>query len=334
MGREWEWEGNFLRGKRMREWEGNVRRGILLGGVAGALGMLGVTSVGAQDAPTPAPMPRGQVYVQSAPTPMARAAAPDGWLGIHYVCEIETWSKNGELFVKHSGYPLVAAVEPGSPAYRAGIEAGDTIIAYNGEDLDGRAFSLTKLLKPGSKLNVRIRRAKGSYDIPVVVARRARYAPDVGAIAPRVRVEIDSVTGLAQRMVIRRSETPRSMTIVTDAGTPTPAVAPVPPVLAAPAASVIVWSTTTALAGAELARVTPDLGESFGVKQGVLVLSVGVNTPASRAGLRGGDVITRVDGNDVDTPREFQRSLQNATGDAVRLTIVRKRKTIEVKMGW
>jgi len=320
MRREWEWEGNFL-------------RVILLGG---ALGALGATSVAAQEAPTPAPTPpaRGQVYIQSAPAPMARAATPDGWLGIHYVCEIETWAKNGELWVKHSGYPLVAAVEPGSPAYRAGIEAGDTIIAYNGEDIDGRAFSLTKLLKPGSKLSVRIHRARGSYDIPVVVARRARYAPDVGAIAPRVRVEIDSVTGLAQRMVIRRSGTPRSMTIVADAGTPAPAVAPVPPVFASPAAPLVMWSTTTALAGAELARVTPELGESFGVKQGVLVLSVGANTPASRAGLRGGDVITRVDGNDVDTPRAFQRSLQNASGDAVKLTIVRKRKTMDVRMGW
>ena len=318
--REWEWE-----------WEGDFLRGMFLGGVVVALGALGPASAGAQDVtPAPTPPARGQIYVQAAP--MARTATPDGWLGIHYVCEIETWSKNGELFVKHSGYPLVAAVEPGSPAYRAGIEAGDTIIAYNGEDLDGRVFSLTKLLKPGSKLSVRIHRAKGSYDIPVVVARRARYAPDVGAIAPRVRVEIDSVTGLAQRMVIRRSETPRSMTIVTDAGTPTPALPALP---AAPAAApFVVWSTTTALAGAELARVTPDLGESFGVRQGVLVLSVGANTPAARAGLRGGDVITRVDGNDVDTPREFQRSLQNASDDAVKLTIVRKRKTIEVKMGW
>jgi predicted metalloprotease with PDZ domain len=323
MKRDWEWEGSCLR----------VR---LLTGALGALGALGAATAGAQEVPTPAPMPQGQVYVRSgAPTPMARAATPEGWLGIHYVCEIETWAKNGELFVKHSGYPLVAAVEPGSPAYRAGIEAGDTIIAYNNEDLDGHVFSLTKLLKPGSKLSVRIHRAKGSYDIPVVVARRARYAPDVGAIAPRVRVEIDSVTGLAQRMIIRSREAPRSMTIVSDAGTPSavaPALPTVPPTPAV--APVVVWSTTTALAGAEVARVTPDLGESFGVKNGVLVLSVGANTPASRAGLRGGDVITRVDGRDVETPLQFQRSLQRANDDEVRLTVVRKRKTIEVRMGW
>ncbi|HWE44181.1 MAG TPA: PDZ domain-containing protein [Gemmatimonadaceae bacterium] len=330
---EWKWEGDFLRGARRA---GRAARSSGALGMLLALGASGAVPAGGQEAPTPPPAPQGEVYVRpGAPAPMARVATPEGWLGIHYVCEIETWAKNGELFVKHSGYPLVAAVEPGSPAYRAGIEAGDTIIAYNGEDLDGRAFSLTKLLKPGSKLNVRIHRAKESYDIPVVVGRRARYAPDVGAIAPRVRVEIDSVTGLAQRMIIRNREAPRSMTIVSDAGTPSnvaPALAPLPPTPTA--APVVVWSTTTALAGAELARVTPDLGESFGVKNGVLVLSVGLNTPASRAGLRGGDVITRVDGRSVETPLQFQRALQRANGDEVRLRVVRKRKAMEVRMGW
>ena len=70
------------------------------------------------------------------------------------------------------------------------------------------------------------------------------------------------------------------------------------------------------------------------MKKGVLVLSVGANTPASRAGLRGGDVITRVDGRDVETPLQFQRALQRADNDEVGLTVVRKRKTVEVRMGW
>ena len=307
-------------------------RGFLGVAVVAAALASGAIEAAAQGtpAPVPTPSPSYDVYVQSAPSAQ-RVAAPAGWLGIHYVCAIETWAKNGELFVKHSGYPLVAAVEPGSPADRAGIEAGDTIIAYNNEDINGRVLSLTKLLKPGSKLKVRIHRANESMDIPVVVARRTRYAPDVGTIAPRVRVEIDSITGLAQRMVIR-SGAPRSMTIVTDQSMPVVAMAPLPP---SPApAPALAWSSTTALAGAELARVTPDLGESFGVAHGVLVLSVGADTPAARAKLRGGDVITRVDGTDVVTPFQVQRALQRAENDAVRLTIVRKRKTIEVPLSW
>ena len=312
----------------------NAQIGLLIAGGALALGSSPAFAQGSSSQQAPAPEPTTRIYVQSVAPAATRVASPDGWLGIHYICEIETWAKNGELFVRHSGYPLVAAVEPGSPAYRAGIEAGDTIIAYNNEDLVGRTLSLTKLLKPGSKLKVTIHRSKESFDIPVIVARRVRYAPDVVTIAPRVSVEIDSVTGLAQRMVIRSGGTPQSMPafVMADPSTPTPAMAPMP---ALPAASpVLAWSTTTALAGAELARVTPELGESFGVKSGVLVLTVGANTPASRAGLRGGDVITRVDGREVVTPLQFQRALQAASEGGVRLTVIRKRKGMEIRMRW
>ena len=45
-------------------------------------------------------------------------------------------------------------------------------------------------------------------------------------------------------------------------------------------------------------------------------------------------VITRVDGRDVETPLQFQRALQKADDDTVGLTVVRKRKTVEVRMGW
>ena len=302
-------------------------------------GALALTSAGAaaQAAPAPypadapAPRPRqGAVYVQA--TPQAeRDVVPNGWLGIHYVCEIETWTKNHEFFVKHNGYPLVASVEPGSPAHRAGIEAGDTIIAYNGEDINGRTLSLTKLLRPGSKLQVRIRRMKETFDIPVVVARRTMYAPDVAVIAPNVFVTVDSVTGLASRTKVRGTATARTVptVVMVDPATPTPAIAPRAPM---PPMS-ITWSTTTALAGAELVRVSPDLGEPFGVDRGVLVLSIGANTPAARAGLRVGDVITKVDGREVLTPNQFGQALQRADG-GVKLSVVRKKREIGVALKW
>jgi S1-C subfamily serine protease len=313
------------------------RGGVFAGAlVAGALAASADAAAAQQAPPPPDPTPRVRsIYTPNDAPVIARLAAPEGWLGIHYVCEIETWTKNGEFFVKHNGYPLIASVEPGSPAYRAGIEAGDTIIAYNNEDINGRTLSLTKLLKPGTKLNVRIHRAKESLDFPVVVARRTRYAPDVGTIAKNFYVRIDSVTGLAERMVVRTGPPDMQRTfVVVDPSTPVPAVSVTPTVPPTPPAAILAWSTTTALAGAELARVSEDLGESFGVSHGALVLSVGANTPASRAGLRGGDVITRVDGNDVSTPNQVQRAMQRAEDGEVKLTLVRKKKTIELPLRW
>ncbi|NUR20226.1 MAG: PDZ domain-containing protein [Gemmatimonadaceae bacterium] len=67
----------------------------------------------------------------------------------------------------------------------------------------------------------------------------------------------------------------------------------------------------------------------------MLVLSVGPNTPAARAGLRGGDVITRVDDADINTPTQMQRALQRAHDDQqVKLTVVRKRKEMVVPLKW
>jgi len=270
------------------------------------------------------------------PTPQAPVArirvnqriVPEGWLGINYVCEIKTEAKKGELFVTHYGYPLIASVEPGSPADRAGLEAGDTIVAYNGEDLKNRTLSLTKLLKPDSKLTVKVHRAKEVYDIPVTVGRRTRYAPNVRLLAPGAMIEIDTIFGGMRAMTApeARPTTVRVRPVPPAiAQTPQP---PTPPIAYA-------WSDATMpLAGAEMARVSPELGEVFGVERGVLILAVGQNTPAARAGLRGGDVILKVNGQDVAVPIQVQRQLQRAEEPQVKLTIVRKRKTQQVILRW
>jgi serine protease Do len=57
----------------------------------------------------------------------------------------------------------------------------------------------------------------------------------------------------------------------------------------------------------------------------VLVASVTDDTPASRAGLRAGDVITRVEEDAVRTAVQLQRRLNEASGE-VELTIVRDRQ--------
>lgn len=308
--------------------------GAFVAVMVAAPGAAGAQSGQGENTPPPSP----NVWVQTpAPRPMkpVRVGTPEGWLGIHYVCAIESWTKGREMFVRHSGHPFVASVEPGSPADRAGIQAGDTILAYDNEDVNGRTISLTRMLRPGNRVTVKIRRGRDTYDIPVTVARKTIYAPDM---AGSMRIDIDSVGGEQRVMVMR---TPRARVtrvppsvVVTDQMPLTPVVPALPAPAAAPAIA-MVWSTNTALAGAELARVTRDLGEAFGVSSGVLVLSVGQNTPAARAGLRGGDVITRVDDSDIATPMQMQRALQRASDDQqVKLTVVRKRKEMVMPLRW
>jgi serine protease Do len=76
--------------------------------------------------------------------------------------------------------------------------------------------------------------------------------------------------------------------------------------------------------GISTQTLSKQLAEYFGVKDGgVLVTSVTENSPAAKAGLKAGDVITAVDGEKVSSPGDITRALgKKETGD-VSLTVIR-----------
>jgi serine protease Do len=135
---------------------------------------------------------------------------------------------------------LVRSVESGSPADKAGVEAGDIITKFNGQGIE-RATDLPRLVgntKPGSKVNLTVFRRGGSRDLGVTIAefepekapvRKAQAAPDdkpkaspaaaslglvVGELTDaqkheaRIKggVRVDAVTEAAQRAGIREGD--------------------------------------------------------------------------------------------------------------------------------
>ncbi len=76
--------------------------------------------------------------------------------------------------------------------------------------------------------------------------------------------------------------------------------------------------------GVSTQSLSGQLGDYFGVKDGgALITSVSDNSPASKAGLKAGDVITSIDGEKVTAPGDLTRGLnKKETGD-VTLTIIR-----------
>jgi S1-C subfamily serine protease len=64
--------------------------------------------------------------------------------------------------------------------------------------------------------------------------------------------------------------------------------------------------------GVEAESLGSQLAEYFGVKDGVLVRSVLKASPADKAGLKAGDVITKVDGAKVTTPGEVSGAVRSA----------------------
>jgi serine protease Do len=134
---------------------------------------------------------------------------------------------------------LVRSVEAGSPADKAGIEAGDIITKFNGQVID-KATDLPRLVgntKPGTRSTLTVFRRGGSKDLGVQIAEfepekppvRKAQAPDdrpkaspaaqsLGLVVSEITdaqkkelkikggVKVDAVADLAQRSGIREGD--------------------------------------------------------------------------------------------------------------------------------
>ena len=75
-------------------------------------------------------------------------------------------------------------------------------------------------------------------------------------------------------------------------------------------------------------EMTPELRQHFGApkESGVLVGTVEADSPAAKAGVQVGDIITAVDGEAIDSTRELSRSVRrHREGDRVRIDLLRDR---------
>ena len=230
-----------------------------------------------------------------------------GWLGISTQGPNRQMSINGELFVTQFAYPLIVTVDPQSPAEKAGIVSGDVLVAYNGIDVVNHEFNLTTLLKPESKVGVTVRRDGETKEFQLVAARAPRRILD------RRAFEAQAAAG----DVIFNAPTERGFSRLL------------------PAAPLLVI-TPNGVFGANLSNVNGELARKLNLKAGVLVNDVPEDSPAFRAGLRIGDVITAVGDQPVISLSELrQRALMLSREHAIQLQVTsnnQKTRTVTVSL--
>ncbi|HEV2644356.1 MAG TPA: PDZ domain-containing protein [Candidatus Elarobacter sp.] len=228
------------------------------------------------------------------PTGVAHAQhgrTPTGWVGISLIQKGRGDNTTGLAME----YPVVASVEPGSPAQTAGLAAGDTILAYNDVDAHTDPMAMRRFLNPGDRLALKVRR-NGVRDLAVTVAKR----PPRNSF--RVTVNADEVASTALPTFVQIGER-------------------------LPHAS--------ALAGAQIAQLTAGLANVLNVREeGVLVVDVAPSTPAMASGLAPGDIIVRADSLAVPTPSDLGRAIRRATNHSVVLDVVRKGKPQKITLHW
>jgi serine protease Do len=223
--------------------------------------------------------------------------ADHGYLGVG-VIEL-TDDRVKALGLKTDNGVEIKLVEENSPAARAGLKVNDVIIEVNGK----------------------------------AVEDMEQFLRSIGEAAGGTKVTMTVWRGGAKRTLTATLESRQYNPIP---GFPEGAMPPMPPM---PPSGVwdgnIPFSSLNgsgALIGFEGEPLTPQLAEFFGVKEGVLVRMVGPKTPAERAGLKAGDVVTKVNGTPVSTPREISGLVRSNKSKIASFTVVRNKKEIALNV--
>ena len=99
-----------------------------------------------------------------------------GWLGVSIQ---EVTSDLAEEFgVKDLKGALISGVMKGSPAEKAGLKQGDVILKFNGKDVEdtGHLRNMVSQSPIGTKVTVKVFRAKKEIDVEVVIAELPKKA--------------------------------------------------------------------------------------------------------------------------------------------------------------
>lgn len=87
------------------------------------------------------------------------------------------------------------------------------------------------------------------------------------------------------------------------------------------------------IAGVDVEIYERRLGVDLQAEDGVVIIQVEPNSPASRADLRNGDIITKIDDKEIKNMNQIKKALHNyKQGDRAVLSIIRNGKTMEVEL--
>lgn len=197
---------------------------------------------------------------------------------------------------------VVEEVRSDSPAARAGLKSGDVIVEFDGERVrSARHFSRVVQETPAGRT------------VKAAVIRRGERAeiqvtPDASTAAMWIDGER---IGRAVEEHLGRLGRDFPMDFDFDIrGMPFP----------------------RGRLGVTVEEITPQLADYFGVKDGVLVASVEENSPAARAGLKAGDVITSIDNEPIRSRADLVRELRGTdAGKEITIGASRDRKSLTLK---
>lgn len=216
----------------------------------------------------------------------------------------------------------IAAVTPGGPAAKAGLKAGDLIVAVNGKAMGQSKAAVDGVrdtigaLEAGTEVTVRYLRDGKSADAKMVAERRDAGdwvgMLDLPNLAPMAKIE-----GLPERIE-------RDVQVIIN-GEGGPGLQALHKLERGP-----MGEHLRIIAGGgldlNLTKINAGLGKYFGATSGVLVLE---NEGGKLPQLKAGDVIQVIDGQPVDSvPGAMRLLTSEAPGHVLNVEVLRERKPL------
>lgn len=211
-----------------------------------------------------------------------------------------------------AGGVVVEEVQPDSAAEKAGLKRSDVIVEFDGEHVrSARQFTrLVQETAPGRAVKATVMRDGQRKDLQITPAER-RAAMELNG--DRMAIDGDR---LRERLNDLGRLTDRALPFDFNGGN---------------FSFTMPQSEARGRLGVAVDDLTPQLAAYFGAKDGVLVVSVGDDSPASRAGLKAGDVVTKINNEPVRSREDLVRLLADVKdGGDVTIGLVRDKKETTV----
>jgi C-terminal processing protease CtpA/Prc len=199
----------------------------------------------------------------------------------------------------------VTQVIKDSPAEKAGLRKDDVILRFDGESVTS-VRKLTRLVSessPDQSVRLTVSRGGSEQELSATLAKH----------------KLDNVFGSITPRIFRGGDNDDAIRVFPGQNWP--------PSIGGGDGPLIFSMGANRRIGVGTQALTKQLADYFGVSGGVLITSVTENSPAAKAGLKAGDVITAIDGEKVSSPGDISRGLSKKETGEVSLTVVRDHNT-------
>jgi serine protease Do len=205
----------------------------------------------------------------------------------------------------------ITRVVPGSPAEKAGLKKDDVILRLDGENITSvrKLNRLVSEIAPDQSVKVSVSRGGAEQEVTATIAKRdnSTMAQDYFQLQPRVwKWESNPREFKNFKWDFPMGE--RFFEFDKDG-------------------DFTLMLNNSRRIGVSTMQLTKQLADYFGIAdgKGVLVTSVTEDSPAAKAGVKAGDVITAIDGEAVDSPGDLARAINSKKEGDVTLTVIRNR---------